>query len=252
VAIKDTEEEWKDYTVFMDFEDWFKIVQLVSKESYEREGKLMSHCVSSYYGRESKIYSLRDSKNLPHATIEHGQQIKGKGNWKIDPKYIDYIVKFLEKTWMTVWENEMKNLGYYKLDKAEEWLTSESLYNWYIYENKLNTIKDKEWKSYYGLWLLNIRDIVEFTWEFSFTITFDIAKMVTYFSDIFSKIKSLWKSDEENYKIGSSWDYAKIGMLNSTMRYRCSSIHFRRSLPSTPKRALSIVKWDLTSSSFLS
>ena len=210
VAIKDSEEEWEDYEVFMDFGDGFKIVQLVSKESYEREGRLMSHCVSSYYGRDSKIYSLRDSKNLPHATIEHGQQIKGKGNWKIDPKYIDYIVKFLEKTWMTVRENEMKNLGYYKLDKIDEWLTSDSLYNGYIYEGKLDTLKDKEWKSYYGFWLFNIKDIVEFNGDFSFQIHFDIWKLVDYFVWLFSKIKSSWESYEDNYKIWSSGDYARI------------------------------------------
>lgn len=38
----------------------------------------MSHCVASYYGRNAKIYSLRDSKNKPHCTIEDGQQVKGK------------------------------------------------------------------------------------------------------------------------------------------------------------------------------
>ncbi|WP_353889043.1 PcfJ domain-containing protein [uncultured Flavobacterium sp.] len=56
------------------------MVTLKSESSYIREGKLMSHCVGSYYGRDKIIYSLRDSKNNPHCTIEHGQQIKGKGN----------------------------------------------------------------------------------------------------------------------------------------------------------------------------
>lgn len=70
VAIKDIEKEWEDYEIYMDFWDWFKIVKLISKSCYEREGKLMSHCVASYFWRNSKIYSLRDSKNLPHCTIE--------------------------------------------------------------------------------------------------------------------------------------------------------------------------------------
>jgi len=38
----------------------------------------MSHCVSSYYGRKVAIYSLRDKNNLPHATIEENNQVKGK------------------------------------------------------------------------------------------------------------------------------------------------------------------------------
>lgn len=81
----------------LDFGDGFRFVKLISKDSYEKEGKMMSHCVASYYGRDVEIYSLRDSRNNPHCTIEKDRQIKGKGNGKIDPKYIDYVVKFLEK-----------------------------------------------------------------------------------------------------------------------------------------------------------
>ena len=211
VVVKDKEEEWKDYTIFMDFNDGFKIVQLISKESYEREWRLMSHCVSSYYWRDSKIYSLRDLKNLPHATLEYWNQIKGKWNWKIDPKYIDYIVKFLEKTNTTVWENEMKNLGYYKLDKIDSNLTAPSLYNWYIYEWKLDTIKDQYDNTYKWLWFLNIKNFVDFTWYYSFKLSLDISWMTEYFISLFKEIKSTWKSNKENYKIGSSGNYAQIG-----------------------------------------
>jgi len=45
----------------------------------------------------------------------------------------------------------MKNLGYYRLDKIDEGLTSDSLYNGYIYENKLDTIRDKEGRKYSGM-----------------------------------------------------------------------------------------------------
>jgi len=38
----------------------------------------------------------------------------------------------------------MKNIGYYKLEKIDKDLTSDCLYNGYIFENKLDTIKDKE------------------------------------------------------------------------------------------------------------
>ena len=51
----------------------FRIVKLVGKEAFEREGNLMRHCVASYFGRSNcTIFSLRDSKNEPHCTIELG------------------------------------------------------------------------------------------------------------------------------------------------------------------------------------
>jgi len=181
VSSKDNEVEWKDYEVFLDFWDWFKVVRLISQECYQREGKLMSHCVSSYYGRSSKIFSLRDSENLPHCTIEDGNQIKGKWNGNIDPKYIDYIVKFLEKTWMTVGENEMRNLGYYKIEKIDEGLTSECAYNGYIYEGKLDTLRDKEWQKYEWFWLLKIKKLVEIGVNFSLKFNFDFDAMLSFF-----------------------------------------------------------------------
>jgi len=33
---------------------------------------------------------------------------------------VDYVVKFLEHIGMTVGENEMKNLGYYKLESIDK------------------------------------------------------------------------------------------------------------------------------------
>ena len=102
----------KDFEVVLDFEDGFRFVKLISKEAYTREGALMSHCVASYFGRNVEIYSLRDSSNKPHCTIEKDTQIKGKGNGDIHPKYIDYVVRFLEWTGMVVRDSEMKHLGY--------------------------------------------------------------------------------------------------------------------------------------------
>ena len=180
VSSKDNEISWTDYEVYMDFNDGFKIVKLISKPCYEREWKLMSHCVWSYYGRDTTIYSLRDSKNNPHCTIENWNQIKGKWNWKIDPKYVDYIVKFLEKTWMIVWENEMKNLGYFKLDKIDKNLTCDSLYNWYIYQDKLDRVKDSEWRIYRGMGLWEVQDIVDIQDDWKFRLFEDIKSVVDY------------------------------------------------------------------------
>ena len=106
------EEYGKDIDIVLDFEDGYKWVKLISQNAYTREGNMMSHCVSSYYGRNVEIYSLRDSFNKPHCTIEKDRQIKGKGNGIISDKYIDYIVRFLEYTGMKVRDSEMKNLGY--------------------------------------------------------------------------------------------------------------------------------------------
>jgi hypothetical protein len=106
-AIKEDETK-----TILDFKDGFKIVKLIGENSYKREGNLMRHCAASCYGKDVEIYSLRDSKNMPHATMEKDQQIKGKGNGDIHPKYIDYIVKFLEWSGMEVRDSEMEHLGY--------------------------------------------------------------------------------------------------------------------------------------------
>jgi len=106
------EEYGEDIETVLDFQDGFRIVKLISENSYKREGNLMFHCVSSYYARDVEVYSLRDQWNKPHCTIEKDTQIKGKGNGYIIFKYIDYIVKFLEWSGMKVRDLEMKRLSY--------------------------------------------------------------------------------------------------------------------------------------------
>jgi uncharacterized SAM-binding protein YcdF (DUF218 family) len=109
---KDKNIKTDDTKIILDFGDGFKFVELISKADYEREGNLMRHCVASYFGKDKEIYSLRDSENMPHCTVEKDQQIKGKGNGNIHPKYIDYVVRFLEWSGMNVRDSEMQNLGY--------------------------------------------------------------------------------------------------------------------------------------------
>jgi len=107
-----------DVEVIIDFDNGTKFVQLTGKSAFLREGKLMGHCVASYYGKEGvKVYSLRDSKNNPHCTLEvvgenNVQQIKGKGNGSIHPNYIKYIIRILQKFDIPVRGSELKNLGY--------------------------------------------------------------------------------------------------------------------------------------------
>jgi len=124
-----TEVEGKDITVEIDFKDGFKLVKLVSSDSFKREGNLMGHCVASYFGKEGEVYSLRDSRNQPHCTIEvQGgrndiNQVKGKGNGSIHPAYVEYIMKSLEHFGMNIRESELRNLGYEDLEEVTPGLT---------------------------------------------------------------------------------------------------------------------------------
>ena len=116
---KDIVETDNDVETFIQFKNGARFVRLKGKAAFLREGKLMSHCVGSYSDKSGvKIYSLRDVNNNPHCTIEilesNGavNQIKGKGNGSIHPKYIKYVLKFLNKVGMDVRDSEMENLGY--------------------------------------------------------------------------------------------------------------------------------------------
>jgi len=113
-----------DIEVFMEFDNGFKMVKLIGENAYKREGFLMGHCVGGYFGRSySTIYSLRDNKNNPHATIElyHENssinQVKGKGNGSIHPAYINYLLEFFARINVEVRSSELYNLGYKKLEQ---------------------------------------------------------------------------------------------------------------------------------------
>ena len=114
------QEKPEDTETLLDFGDGFKVVKLIGENAYKREGFLMRHCVASYYGKSVEIYSLRDKDNMPHCTMEKDQQIKGKGNGDIHPKYIGYVVQFLEKVGMTVGDSEMSHLGYINVEKFKK------------------------------------------------------------------------------------------------------------------------------------
>jgi len=84
----------------------------------------MKHCASSYVNHEG-IYSLRDSQDIPHCTFEVDvscvQQIKGKANGKISPKYIKYVLACLSFFGHPVNDLEMINIGYTK-DINIDWI----------------------------------------------------------------------------------------------------------------------------------
>ena len=59
-----------DTETIHDFLDGTRIVKLLTKNAYQREGFFMSHCVGAYDPESTTVYSYRDSKNKPHATFE--------------------------------------------------------------------------------------------------------------------------------------------------------------------------------------
>lgn len=115
----------EDIETVLEFKDKTSIVRLKTKASLLREGFLMNHCVGGYDASSENclIYSYRDANNEPHATFEIQKdseqivQIKGKGNGEIHPKYINPILEFLKHIGFDIRSNDMRNLGYYKIDE---------------------------------------------------------------------------------------------------------------------------------------
>ena len=114
-----------DLAVIHEYPNGSRIVRLLTKDAFKREGFMMSHCLGGMtISPDIDIYSYRDKNNNPHATFEVRKnggeitQIKGKGNGHIHPKYITPILDFLISIDKKPRPSEMKNLGYYHIDKA--------------------------------------------------------------------------------------------------------------------------------------
>ena len=128
----------QDVSLEITFEHGFRLVKLISENSYKREGSLMSHCVGDYHGKDVEIYSLRDSANKPHCTMEliRGQdsinQLKGKGNGSIHPNYIGMVLKSLKHFGLELRESEVTYLGYDNLSKD----------SWKLIDNNYEKIKE--------------------------------------------------------------------------------------------------------------
>lgn len=108
----------QDIKTFYEFDDGTRIVKLLTNNAYQREGTLMAHCLGGYDPKNQTIYSYRDKENNPHATFQVSRegdeinQIKGKGNGPIHPKYIHKILAFLKALNIDVRRDDMINLGY--------------------------------------------------------------------------------------------------------------------------------------------
>lgn len=105
-----------------------KAVRLVTEAAYKYEGKEMSHCVASYANKKaSAIYSIRDARNKPHATIEVDiksnsiRQIKGKGNTFVINKYAPAVFDLIDHLKVKeISSYELKNIGLIELTKSIE------------------------------------------------------------------------------------------------------------------------------------
>ena len=101
------------------FSNGYSVVKLKSNDSFKREGVLMGHCVGSYCDKDDvEIYSLRDSDNNPHCTIEfeprtkHISQIKGKANLEVVEKYHRYVAEFLNQfNFESAYSYDLKNIA---------------------------------------------------------------------------------------------------------------------------------------------
>ena len=211
------EELPSDTEVILDFKDGFKVVKLVGENAYKREGFLMSHCVASYFGKAVEIYSLRDKDNMPHCTMEKDQQIKGKGNGDIHPKYIGYVVSFLEKVGMTVGDSEMSHLGYVNIENLLPELhkdTKKLLFNKKYYSTQLGPEKliDKSGNQYLGMDILDYFPMFteeESVTSFKLKLNFDFSLIAEYHKKVVRKTLGLFKSNTDK-KLIEAEDNAKV------------------------------------------
>ena len=198
---KNITEKEGDIEIIKDFGDGFKVVKLVGKAAYEREGALMRHCCASYFGLGKEVYSLRDKDNIPHCTIEKDQQIKGKGNGEVSPKYIGYIVEFLESIGMMVGDNEMKNIGYVNVSKIKDKLSKKknNFYKDYLPINK--TWYGADDSEYSELDLLNYKDPISIDSSMKVVVNFKLENFLP------KAIKKLPKSAEKGRSCNASSGY---------------------------------------------
>jgi len=111
----------KDYKVVKQV-GGMKWVKLLTPESKDVEGEFMGHCVGGAGYENKDIYSLWDSKNRSHVTIEADdnkktiQQIKGKQNREPNEKYITDSIDFVANAMMQGYkiQGDGENVGMIK------------------------------------------------------------------------------------------------------------------------------------------
>jgi hypothetical protein len=201
-----------DVKVVLELDGGFKWVKLISEKSYKNEGIRMRHCVGSYFNKSVEIYSLRDSNNNPHCTIEKNKQIKGKGNGSISPKYIGFVVSFLEYLGMEVSDNQMKNLGYFNCLNFEKDLHKDSLKlkfkNYLPISSKL---KDLEEKPFFDLEFITLLGLINEDGKILIDLKlldYGIKRLINQIKNASSGNNSKNASSGNNSKNASSGDYS--------------------------------------------
>ena len=221
----------EDTELVHDFKDGFKIVKLVGKNAYDREGYLMRNCVASYFGNGTEIYSLRDKNNNPHCTMEKDRQVKGKGNGDIHPKYISYVVKFLEITGMTVGDSEMSHLGYMNGEKIKKYLHKDTKYfnKTYLPENE--KLIDKDGNEFTSLDLLDIKPLIKESVSGKLKINFELNSFIKLSLDFLfkrnKKDKLTQSSSGDSSQLASSGDSSKLASSGDSSKL-ASSGHFSK------------------------
>jgi hypothetical protein len=202
------EEKPDDTETILDFNDGFRIVKLIGENAYKREGFLMSHCVASYYGNGKEIYSLRDKDNMPHCTIEKDNQVKGKGNGNIHPKYIEYVIKFLEKVGMTVGDNEMKHLGYINVSKIKKYLHKDTKFFNINYVPDDEKLIGNDGNEFASLDILDVKPLVKEIRDNELKINFHLPAFIEASIKFIQKNKKILSGNSS--KLASSGDYSQL------------------------------------------
>lgn len=106
------EKSLKDVKKIMDLPDGLTAYELTSPEALDFESDNMGHCVgrggydAGVKDGSKKIYSIRDAKGEPHATLEvrgnKVHQIKGKANKALIHKYVSATVQFINNMGLDV------------------------------------------------------------------------------------------------------------------------------------------------------
>lgn len=136
----------------IEFDNEIKIVKLLDKTSKDWDGKFMSNCLSKY-STENSIYSLRDSKERPHATIEIStnlslKQIKGYRNGLVSLKYTKMIVDFLKTItikYLDIQDSYLGNIGLVPLRNKniiEKYFNFETVFLGNIYFFDIHSFKN--------------------------------------------------------------------------------------------------------------
>ena len=164
------EVEWVDYEVVYTFDDWFRFVKLLSKIAYNNESSNMRHCIKTYFWKENIVYSLRDEKNLPHATMDivrdwdnQIQQIQGKWNNTVEWKYQEYNIEFLDYMWFEINDRFMEKLWYISIKWIEKYVIW-NIFRWYVKKDQssfnvkiCNWIEDITEDTVICLWDLSLK-----------------------------------------------------------------------------------------------